>query len=124
MTGPLGAQCVAADRRARHDEAVGRAAVYLVIDNQGAQSDRLLTSRSFVAARVEVHRTSVEDGIARMRPVSVLHDAAGKRVEFARGGLYLKLMGLKKPLVAGQSYDLELVFEVAGPRRLVVAVRD
>jgi len=33
------------------------------------------------------------------------------------------LMGLKKPLVEGQKFELELLFEVAGPRKIQVAVR-
>ncbi len=100
------------------------AAVYLVIDNQSTKSDRLLKLRSPVAASAEVHRSSVEDGIARMRPVTVMHIGAGERIAFEPGGLHVMLMGLRKPLVAGQSFMLELTFEVAGPRRVVVAVRD
>jgi copper(I)-binding protein len=33
------------------------------------------------------------------------------------------LMGLKRPLKEGQVFELELVFEVAGPRKVKVAVR-
>ena len=33
------------------------------------------------------------------------------------------LMGLKKPLVEGQKFELELLFEVAGPRKVRVVVR-
>jgi copper(I)-binding protein len=100
------------------------AAVYLVIDNQGPQADRLLKLKSPIAASAEVHRSSVEGGMTRMRPVSVLHIAQGERVEFAPGGLHVMLMELRKPLVAGQSFELELQFEVAGPRRVMVVVRD
>lgn len=100
------------------------AAVYLVIDNQSTKSDRLLKLRSPVAASAEVHRSSVEDGIARMRPVTVLHVGAGERIAFEPGGLHVMLMGLRKPLIAGQTFELELVFEVAGPRRVVVSIRE
>jgi copper(I)-binding protein len=33
------------------------------------------------------------------------------------------LIGLKQPLTEGKTYDLELLFEVAGPRKVKVAVR-
>jgi copper(I)-binding protein len=33
------------------------------------------------------------------------------------------LMGLKGPLKEGQVFELELVFEVAGPRKIKVTVR-
>ena len=99
------------------------AAVYLRIDNTGGPADRLLTLRSPIAASAEVHRTSVEDGMARMRMVSMLHVGANETVEFKPGGLHIMLFGLKQPLVAGQTFELELVFEVVGPRRITVTVR-
>ena len=70
-----------------------------------------------------MHRTEVLDGIARMREVAVLHVDAGQTLEFKPGGMHVMLIGLKKPLVEGTSYELELLFEVAGPRKLKVDVR-
>ena len=99
------------------------AAVYLRIDNMGGLADRLLAIRTPVAASVEVHQTSVEDGMARMRMVSMLHVGANEVLEFVPGGLHIMLFGLKKPLVAGQTFELELVFEVVGLRRITVTVR-
>ncbi len=98
-------------------------AIYLVIDNGMTKSDRLLKLRTPVATSAEVHRTEVLDGIARMREVAVLHLDAGQRIEFKPGGHHVMLMGLKKPLVEGKTFELELVFEVAGPRKVKVAVR-
>lgn len=102
---------------------VGMGAIYLIIDNGSARSDRLLKLRAPVAATAEVHRTEVLDGIVRMREVAVLHVAAGERIEFRPGGHHVMLSGLRKPLVVGQAFDLELVFEVAGPRKVRVVVR-
>ena len=102
----------------------GMGAIYLHIENGSTKSDRLLKLKTAVAASAGVHRTVIEEGIARMREVAVLHVAPGEKVEFAPGGLHVMLMGLKKPLVAGKTFELELVFEVAGPRRVVVTVRD
>ena len=98
-------------------------AIYLVIDNGSKKSDRLLKLRTPVASGAEVHRTEVLDGIARMREVAVLHVGAGERVEFKPGGHHVMLSGLRKALVEGQAFELELVFEVAGPRKVKVAVR-
>ena len=89
----------------------------------GGLADRLLAIRTPVAASVEVHQTSVEDGMARMRMVSMLHVGANEVLEFVPGGLHIMLFGLKKPLVAGQTFELELVFEVVGLRRITVTVR-
>ena len=97
--------------------------VYFTLKNDTGKSDRLLKLSTPVASKVEVHRTEVLDGIARMREVAVLHLDAGQTIEFQPGGMHVMLIGLKKPLVEGTSYELELLFEVAGPRKLKVDVR-
>jgi copper(I)-binding protein len=100
------------------------AAVYLRIDNTGGKSDRLLTIRSDVAASAEVHRTTVVEGIARMRPVSTLHVGADEIVAFEPGGLHVMLFGLKQPLLAGQTFQVELGFELSGKQKVTVKVRE
>jgi periplasmic copper chaperone A len=97
--------------------------VYFTLKNDSGKSDRLLKISSPIAEKAQVHRTEILDGIARMREVAVLHVDAGETVEFAPNGMHLMLMGLKRPLVEGQTFDLELQFEVAGTRKVAVAVR-
>lgn len=98
-------------------------AIYLVIDNGSKKSDRLLKLRTSVATSAEVHRTEVVDGIARMREVAVLHIDAGERIEFKPGGYHVMLSGLYKAMVEGQTFELELVFEGAGPRKITIVAR-
>jgi copper(I)-binding protein len=98
--------------------------VYFTLRNDSKKSDRLLKLSTPVAGKVEVHRTEVLDGIARMREVAVLHVDAGQVLDFAPGGMHVMLIGLKKPLVAGTRYELDLLFEVAGPRKVTVEVRE
>jgi copper(I)-binding protein len=98
--------------------------VYFTLTNDTGKSDRLLKLSASVAEKVEVHRTEVQDGIARMREVVVLHVDAGQTLEFKPGGMHVMLMGLRKPLVAGTAYELDLLFEVAGARKVKVLVRD
>jgi copper(I)-binding protein len=97
--------------------------VYLTLKNDTGKSDRLLKISSPIAAKVQVHRTEIQDGMARMREVAVLHVDANQTVEFAPNGMHVMLMGLKKPLIEGQKFELELLFEVAGPRKVQVVVR-
>jgi len=97
---------------------------YFTLRNDTKKSDRLLKLSTPVATKVEVHRTEVIDGIARMREVAVLHVDAGQVLEFQPGGLHVMLTGLKQPLVAGTAFDLEMLFEVAGPRKIRVDVRN
>jgi copper(I)-binding protein len=97
--------------------------VYFRLENGGSKSDRLLKLKTSVAASASVHRTEIIDDVARMREVAALHIAPGEEIEFAPGGYHVMLMGLKKPMVPARTFVLELVFEVAGPRRVVVTVR-
>jgi hypothetical protein len=100
------------------------AAVYLRVDNTGGNSDRLLTIASDASASAEVHRTTVVEGVARMRPVSMLTIGANEVVAFEPGGLHIMLFGLKRPLVAGQSFTVELGFELSGKQKVTVKVRE
>jgi copper(I)-binding protein len=97
--------------------------VYFTLKNDTKKSDRLLKLSTPVAAGVEVHRTEVLDGIARMREVAVLHVDAGQTLEFGPGGLHVMLTGVRRPLAAGTTFELEMLFEVAGPRKVRVEVR-
>ncbi len=97
--------------------------VYFTLKNDTGKSDRLLKISTPVAEKVQVHRTEVLDDIARMREVAVLHVDAEQTLEFQPGGLHVMLIGLRQPLVAGTTYELELLFELAGPRKVTVRVR-
>ena len=98
--------------------------VYFQLENGSTKSDRLLKLSTPVAASAGVHQTEIVDDIARMREVAVLHVAPGEKITFEPNGYHVMLMGLKKPLIAGQKFELQLLFEVAGPRRIAVVVRD
>jgi len=88
---------------------------YMTITNRGSAPDRLVSLSTPAAERVEVHRTTIEDGTARMRQLTEgLVIPAGGTVELAPGGLHLMLVGLKQPLQPGQSIPLTLTFERAG----------
>lgn len=90
--------------------ATGTGGVYLVIANRGPAEERLLGIETPVAARAELHETTVEGGVASMRPVGELAVPAGGRVELAPGGLHLMLLGLKSPLARDAHFPLTLRF--------------
>jgi periplasmic copper chaperone A len=96
---------------------------YFTLKNDTGKSDRLLKISSPVASKVQVHRTEILDGIARMREVAVLHLDAGQLLEFAPNGMHVMLTGLQQPLVEGKTFEIEMLFELAGPRKVKVPVR-
>ncbi|TDR76542.1 copper chaperone PCu(A)C [Paludibacterium purpuratum] len=100
-------------------------AVYLNISNASGQTDKLLTVRSDVAAKTQIHQSSMDQGIMRMRELTDgVAIPAGKPVHFAPGGLHIMLMGLKAPLKTGDRFPLTLSFAHAGKVEIQVEVRD
>ncbi len=100
------------------------AAAYVVINNASKRSERLLAISSARAGSVSVHRTVIENDIASMRAVPLLHLAAGERVVMAPGGLHLMLMQLQAPLQAGEEFTLKFKFELHGEMQVKVRVAD
>jgi len=89
----------------------------------GDKPDTLVSVSTPVAAMAQVHETTSDHGVMKMRPVADLPIPAGGMVTFAPGGYHVMLMGLKKPLVAGQTFPLTLTFAHAAPVTVDVKVR-
>ncbi|GIX21460.1 MAG: hypothetical protein KatS3mg121_0243 [Gammaproteobacteria bacterium] len=83
-------------------------AAYFTIENPGSADRVLRRFRSDDFARVELHETRLEDGVAHMVPVPALTVPAGGRVALAPGGLHLMLIEPKRPLRAGDHFLLEI----------------
>jgi copper(I)-binding protein len=96
---------------------------FFTIVNRGQQPDTLVAVSSPVAARVELHRTTVENGMSRMRPAGQIVITAGQTVKAGPGGLHVMLLGLKNPLVAGTQVPLVLTFQQAGAITVQVDVQ-
>jgi len=90
------------------------AALYMTLVNKGSADDRLVSVTTPVAGKAEVHSTTTENGITRMRPVEALDAKAGTSTVLKPGGYHVMLTDLKAPLVAGQSFAVTLTFENAG----------
>lgn len=97
---------------------------FMTIRNSGADDDRLLAASSPALASVEIHEMSMADGQMTMRALTDgLPIPAGGEVRLAPGGLHLMLIGIREPLMAGQTLPLELRFEKAGAVTIELTVR-
>lgn len=65
------------------------------------------------AATAELHSTSMEGGVMRMRPVARIELPAGKVVKLAPGGLHIMLVNLRQPLKPGDRVPLTLTVQGA-----------
>ena len=91
------------------------AAGYMKITNSGTAPDRLISGSSDVASKFEVHEMSMENGVAKMRPVNGgLEIKPGQTVELKPGSFHVMFVGVKKPLANGDHIKATLVFERAG----------
>jgi copper(I)-binding protein len=100
------------------------AAGYMKIKNSGSTSDRLISGSSDVGSRFEIHETTMENGVAKMRPIKGgLEIKPGDTVELKPGSFHVMFVGLKKPLTAGSHINATLVFEKAGKVNVEYDVR-
>ena len=98
-------------------------AAYFRIHNHGANADRLTAVQTPIADRAELHTHTASDGVMKMRRLDAVDVPADGAAAFEPGGLHVMLLGLKRPLKAGESFPLKLHFERAGPLEIVVTVR-
>jgi periplasmic copper chaperone A len=99
-------------------------AVYMTLDNKSGSADRLTGASSDVADKLQIHEMNVENGVMKMREVTDgLPIPAGGSVELKPGSYHVMMMGLKKPLTAGEKFPLTLSFEKAGNISVTVPVQ-
>lgn len=81
---------------------------YMQINNPGPQAQVIKAVTSDRFRGVEIHRTEVVDGVARMLPQAQLEIGAGETLQLTPGGLHLMLMQAHTPLREGDRVDLIL----------------
>ena len=121
---PALADIVIADAYLRSATPMARAgAIFLRIENTGAEDDRLIGAETAVARRVELHTHVETDGVMQMREIEggIPIPAGGAHV-LERGGDHVMLMGLTEALEQGRMVDVTLIFENAGEIAITVPV--
>jgi copper(I)-binding protein len=91
-------------------------AAFMVIENHTGQADHLVSARSDISEKVELH-THKEDsnGVMRMLHVEEGFELPeGGVIEMKRGGHHVMFLGLKEPLQDGDTVHVTLTFEKAG----------
>lgn len=101
------------------------AAYIVTLENTGKEPDRLLRASTPAAQRAELHTMTVDaGGVMRMRELPDISLAPGVPVKMRPGaGLHIMLVGLKQPLVEGDSFALTLEFERGGKTEVKVIVQ-
>ena len=96
---------------------------FMVLKNPGA-ADRVVGASSPVAGRVEMHITTREGDVMKMREVKGFDLPAGGTFELKPGGAHLMLMGLKRPISKGDKVPLTLKLEKGGELKLELTAQE
>ncbi|HTU67431.1 MAG TPA: copper chaperone PCu(A)C [Steroidobacteraceae bacterium] len=96
---------------------------YFTLVNHGNVADAVVAASTPLAASVEMHQTTVVDGMMRMRPLPEIALPARGTVAVAPNGIHLMLVDLKAPLAAGTQVPLVLQFRHAGRVEIRLAVQ-
>ena len=94
------------------------------LKNSSSKADKLVKVATPVAASVEIHDMNVDaKGVMRMREIDGIVVPPNETVTMSPGtGMHLMLMGLRRPLKAGESFPMTLQFERGGKLEVDVVV--
>ena len=87
---------------------------YLMIRNQGAAADRLVSASSPAAAKVELHIHINDNGVMKMREVPGYDVPAKGSFELKPGGAHLMFIDIRRSFKEGEKLPVKLKFEKAG----------
>ena len=96
---------------------------YLDIKNNGTAPDRLLRGSVSVAKRFQIHGTTTEDGVAKMREITAgVEIRPGETIKFEPDASHFMFVNLMQPLHEGETVRGTLTFERAGVIEIEYAV--
>ncbi len=98
-------------------------AAYMIIQNNGG-ADKLVSVSGDVAESVQLHVTTMKDGVMSMNPLPDGADVpAGGSLVLKPAGYHIMLIGVKQNLEAGGTFKLTLKFKSGTAMTIDVPVR-
>ena len=113
------------DDQSQHDANTPgmNSAAYMIIQNTGG-ADKLVSISGDVAESVELHVTSMKDGVMSMNPLPDGADVpAGGSLVLKPASYHIMLIGVKQNLEAGGTFKLTLKFKSGTAMTIDVPVR-
>lgn len=93
----------------------GTGAVFMLLVNEGGEPDRLVGGETDVAEVVEIHETVMEGEVMKMQMLpDGLEVPAKGEVLLKPGSYHIMLIGIKRDLQVGDTFNLDLQFEKSG----------
>jgi copper(I)-binding protein len=96
---------------------------YMTIHNAGAKERKLVAAQSPDFGNIELHRSMVENGMAKMIPQKFMPVPAHGMLHIAPGGYHLMLMKPKRQLKAGDKVPFTLRFADGETLKITATVK-
>ena len=98
-------------------------AAYMEIKNKG-DADKIVSANCDCAKATELHDVKMVDGTMKMVPVPAMDIPANGELKLKPGSYHIMLIGLNRPLVAGEMLPIKVKFEKAGEVTVQAKVKD
>jgi hypothetical protein len=98
-------------------------AAYMTITNTSNETRAMTAVSSKLFNKVEIHRTEMHEGMAKMIPQKELIIPAGKSVSVEPGGYHLMLIDPASVPKEGEQVDMELHFDDGKTLHIKATVR-
>ena len=102
---------------------VNNGAIFLKITNLNSKDEVMLSASSEFAKKVELHTHVDDNGVKRMHQVMNIKTPARDITKLEPGGLHIMLLGMKKPLVAGEKIKFRIRFKSGIVKELYATVK-
>lgn len=86
------------------------------------KADRLLSVRTEIASKAEIHETKMENGMMSMRPIDVVDLPENAIAELKPQGKHIMLIGLSRVLKEGEEVPVVLEFAESGTQSYLFTV--
>ncbi len=86
-------------------------AIYLTVMNHSSSEISLLSAKSEISPRLELHTHKHEDGVMKMLQVKSITIAAGEQTDLKPHAEHIMVFNLSKPLADGDQIKVELTFD-------------
>ena len=98
-------------------------AVYLVLKNNGIKSIKFTGASTPIADMAQIHSMKMNNNISSMKHEQFLEVPPKGELKLLPGESHIMLMGLKSPLIKGQTFPLNLHFEGLQDLKIEVPIK-
>ena len=98
-------------------------AAYFEVKNKGA-ADKVVSANCDCAKATELHDVKMVDGTMKMVSIAGMEVPANGELKLKPGSYHIMLIGLNRPLAAGETLPIKVKFEKAGEVTVNAKVKD